>query len=296
MRQARVVVTGGSGFLGSFLCERLQERGREVFVVDTVEPRWTPWVEWQSFDVAEESSIDHLVGLRPEAIIHMAGLLGTAETFDWPQETVRVNTIGTINVLEACKRVGARYVGVETGTPWLSPYAISKRAATDFARGYGRAFGISTSVLKVFNAYGPRQDGTDKVNKIVPRFAVNAMRGEPLPVFGDGTQVIDVCHVEDVAECFALALEKAPGEGEILHVGSGVPISVLDVASRIIEICGGGELKFLPKRIGEGEEYPVAETRLLRDVLGFVPAPLDDRLKETVEWYRAHVVEPATTL
>ena len=295
MGNPRVVVTGGSGFLGSFLCDRLRDRGHDVVVVDTAEPRWTPWAEWHDFNVADESSIEQLAGLGPEVVIHMAGLLGTAETFDWPQDTVRVNTIGTINVLEACKRLGARYVGVETGTPWLSPYAISKRASTDFARGYGAAFGLRTSILKVFNAYGPRQDGTGKVNKIVPRFAVNAMRGEPLPIFGDGEQVIDVCHADDVAECFALALERAPGEGEILHVGSGVPISVLEVAKAVWEICGGGELKFLPRRIGEGEAYPVAETKPLREALGFVPAPLDDRLKETVEWYRAHVVEPATT-
>ena len=295
MQNSRVIVTGGSGFLGSFLCERLRERGREVVVVDTAEPRWTPWVEWHSADVSREDSIDLLVRLRPEAIIHMAGLLGTAETFDWPQDTVRVNTVGTVNVLEASKQTKARYVGVETGTPWLSPYAISKRAATDFARGYGRAFGLRTSVLKVFNAYGPRQDGTRKVNKIVPRFAVNALRGEPLPIFGDGRQVIDVCHADDVAECFALTLERAPGEGEVLHVGSGVPITVLEVAERVMEICGGGRLEFFPRRVGEGEEYPVAATQRLRELIGFVPAPLDDRLKETIEWYRAHVAEPAET-
>lgn len=293
MQNAKIVVTGGSGFLGSFLCERLRDRGRDVVVLDTSEPRWTPWVEWHSADVSREESIELLVRLQPAAVIHMAGLLGTAETFDWPQDTVRVNTVGTVNVLEACKQTKARYVGVETGTPWLSPYAISKRAATDFARGYGRAFGIRTSVLKVFNAYGPRQDGTGKVNKIVPRFAVNALSGEPLPIFGDGRQVIDVCHADDVAECFALTLERAPGEGEVLHVGSGEPITVLEVADRVMEFCGGGTLRFFPRRVGEGDEYPVADTSRLREMLGFVPAPLDDRLKETIEWYRAHLTEPA---
>jgi UDP-glucose 4-epimerase len=292
----RIIVTGGSGFLGSFLCERLRDRRYEVIVLDNSEPLWTPWVEWHDVDVADQGSMDSIVQFQPDAVIHMAGLLGTAETFDWPQETVRVNTIGTINALEACKRMGARYIGVETGTPWLSPYAISKRAATDFARGYGAAFGIRTSVLKVFNAYGPRQDGTGKVNKIVPRFAVNALRGEPLPIFGGGRQVVDLCHAEDVAECFVRALEQTPGVGEVIQVGSGVPITVMEVANRVLELCGGGDLKLLPKRLGEGDEYPVADTTLPREILGFVPEPLDDRLVETIEWYRTRVVEATASV
>jgi nucleoside-diphosphate-sugar epimerase len=247
-------------------------------------------------DVADQASIDMITQLQPDAVIHMAGLLGTAETFGWPQETVRVNTIGTINALEACKRIDARYIGVETGSRWLSPYAISKRAASDFARGYGAAFGIRTSVLKVFNAYGPRQDGTGKVNKIVPRFSVNALRGEPLPIFGDGHQVIDLCHADDVAECFVRALERAPSAGEVIQVGSGVPTTVLELARLVLELCGGGDLKFLPKRLGEGNEYPVADTNLTRRILEFVPEPLDDRLVETIEWYRTSVVEPAVSL
>jgi UDP-glucose 4-epimerase len=287
----RAVVTGGSGFLGSFVCERLQERGHEVVVVDTVPPKWTPSLDWHRLDVVDDAIVTEIAALRPDAIVHLAGLLGTSETFGWPQETIRVNTIGTVNVLEACRRVGASYVGVETGTPWLSPYAISKRAATDFARGYNRAFGLRTSVLKVFNAYGPRQDGTGRVNKIVPRFAVNAILGRPLPIFGSGDQVIDVMHAEDVAECFARAVESAPGEGEIVEVGSGVPITVHEVADRILEIAGGGSFTYLPRRLGEGDEYPVADTTLCRGLLGFVPQPLDDRLKETMDWYQENVVQ-----
>jgi UDP-glucose 4-epimerase len=225
--------------------------------------------------------------VRPDAVIHMAGLLGTSETFDHPQATIRTNVIGTVNVLEACRdRPDVPFVGVQTGTPWLSPYAISKRAATDLARGYQRAFGIRTTVMKVFNAYGPRQDGTGPVNKIVPRFAVNALRGEPLPIFGDGSQVIDLVHAEDCAEAFVRAVEMAPGRGEVIEVGSGTPITVLEVARRVIDIVGRGELRFLPPRLGEGPEYPVADTALARDLLGFVPQARLDRLPATVGWYR----------
>jgi UDP-glucose 4-epimerase len=286
----RVVVTGGSGFLGSFVVERLLDRGHTVHVIDVRKPEWTPTVHWIEKDTADQAGVSGVIAdVRPAAVFHLAGLLGTSETFDHPQRTVRTNVIGTVNVLEACRSATTRYIGVQTGTPWLSPYAISKRAATEFALGYHRAFGMPVTVLKIFNAFGPRQDGTGPVNKIVPRFAVDALRGEPLPIFGDGTQVIDLIHADGCAECFVLALERAPGRGEVIEVGSGIPITVREVAERILDIAGGGKVEYLPGRIGEGPEYPVADVSLAREMLGIVPPAGLDRLPETVEWYRARL-------
>ena len=288
----RVLVTGGSGFLGSFVVERLLDRGHDPIVADVRDPRWTPGVPWIDMDVTDGASVrDTFEEAGPEAVVHLAGLLGTSETFDHPHRTVHTNVVGTLNVLEACRTDGRRFIGVETGTPWLSPYAISKRAARDFARSYHQTFGVPVTVLKVFNAFGPRQDGTGDVTKIVPRFAVNAIRGEPLPVFGDGSQVIDLVHAEGCAESFVRAVERAPGRGEVIEVGSGEPISVLAVARQILDLVGGGgDVRFLPPRIGEGDERPVADTRAARDLLGYAPSAELHRIAETVEWYRDHVV------
>lgn len=286
----RIVVTGGSGFLGSFVVERLLDRGHTVSVIDVRKPDWTPAAEWIEQDTAEAGISQVIADVRPEAVFHLAGLLGTSETFDHPQQTVRTNVIGTVNVLEACRSLPAsRYIGVQTGTPWLSPYAISKRAATEFAQAYHRAFGMPVTILKIFNAFGPRQDGTGPVNKIVPRFAVNALRGEALPIFGDGNQVIDLIHADECAECFVLALERAPGRGEVIEVGSGIPITVREVAERVMDIVGEGEVEYLPGRIGEGPEYPVADLTLAKELLGILPSAGLERLPETVEWYRARL-------
>ncbi|MGH2685430.1 MAG: NAD-dependent epimerase/dehydratase family protein, partial [Actinomycetota bacterium] len=256
-------------------------------------PRWTGGVPWLQVDVGSRDAVTAAVAeAEADAVIHLAAILGTAETFDHPWKTVEANVGGTINVLEACRaRPGTHYFGVETGTPWLSPYAISKRAATDFARAYHRGFGVPVTILKGFNVYGPRQMGTEAVTKIVPRFGLNALRGEPLPVYGDGTQTIDLVHVEDCATSFALAVERAPGRAEVIEVGTGVPITVLEVARRILDLVGGGEMEFLPMRIGEGPEYPVADTRMAREVLGHVPPATPERLAETVLWYREHMLE-----
>jgi UDP-glucose 4-epimerase len=286
----RAVVTGGSGFLGGHVVERLRERGHHPVVLDLRPPEASiPWLE---VDVGSPNAVQGAVDeAAPDVVIHLAALLGTTETFEHPRETVQANVFGTLNVLDACRsRPGTHFIGVETGTPWLSPYAISKRAAADFARSYQRNFGVPVSILKGFNVYGPRQMGTEAVTKIVPRFATDAARGVPLPVYGDGSQVIDLVHVEDTAECFVRAAERAPGLGEMIEVGTGVPISVIEVARHIIDLAGGGDVTFLPMRIGEGPEYPVADTTAARDLLGFVPSADLDRLEETVRWYRDQVM------
>src|SRR5207253_1393573 len=120
------------------------------------------------------------------------------------------NIIGTLNILTVCRATNAHYIGVETGRHWPSPYAITKATAAEFSNAYARTFGLRTSILRVFNAYGPRQKGTGAVTKIVPRFAVNLMRGEPVPVFGDGSQAVDLIWAPDVADCFARAIENLP--------------------------------------------------------------------------------------
>jgi nucleoside-diphosphate-sugar epimerase len=287
--ERRVAVTGGSGFLGGHVVDLLRGRGHHAVVLDLRRPTGpAPWIE---IDVGSPEAVrDALAEAAPDAVIHLAALLGTTETFEHPRETVEANVVGTVNVLEACRaRPGTHFLGVETGTPWLSPYAISKRAAADFARSYQRNHGVPVTLLKAFNVFGPRQVGTEAVTKIVPRFATNAALGLPLPVYGDGRQVIDLVHVGDTAECFVRAVERAPGLGETIEVGTGVPVTVLDVARRIIDLAGGGDVEFLPMRLGEGPEYPVADTTLARELLEFVPSAGLSRLDETVRWYRDQV-------
>jgi nucleoside-diphosphate-sugar epimerase len=285
----RVAVTGGSGFLGGHVVERLSARGHDPVVLDLRPTSSAPWIE---VDIGDPAAVSGAIAeVAPHAVIHLAALLGTTETFEHPRETVQANVIGTLNVLDACReRPGTHFIGVETGTPWLSPYAISKRAAAEFARSYHRNLEVPVTILKGFNVYGPRQMGTEAVTKIVPRFATDAALGVPLPVYGDGRQVIDLVHVDDTAECFVRAAERAPGLGEVIEVGTGVAVTVIDVARRIIELAGGGEVRFFPMRIGEGPEYPVADTTKARDLLGFVPSADLDRLEETFRWYSDQVV------
>jgi UDP-glucose 4-epimerase len=288
-KQVHVLVIGSSGFLGSFVVEALLAEGHEVTGADLTASPWAPDLPWVKCDVRDVATLrSTFAEYRPEAVMNLSGVLGTQETFDHPQDTVATNVLGSINVLDCARDWGMPYIGVQTGTPWFSPYAISKRSATEFVRSYHFAYGLRGTVLKVFNAYGPRQDGTGKVNKIIPRFVHNALRGEPIPIFGSGEQVIDLVHAEDCAAAFSRALTRAPFKGEVIEVGSGKPIRVLDVAQAVIDIVGQGSVEHGPRRMGEGAEYPVADLTVCRDVLGFVPDASLDRLAATVEWYRRY--------
>src|SRR5207244_4151690 len=125
---------------------------------------------------------------------------------------------------------------------------------------------------------------------------VNLMRGEPVPVFGDGSQAVDLIWAPDVAECFARAVAMLPGEGELIDIGSGVERSVIDIARTCAELIGvEPTFERRPHRRGEGENYPVADTSAMVRYLDFEPPDRDDgivreRLRGTIEWYREHVV------
>src|SRR5262249_3935157 len=196
-----VLVIGSRGFLGSFVVEALEAEGHRAIGADLAASPWAPELTWVKCDVRDAGVLRSTFSEhRPEAVMNLSGVLGTQETFSYPQETISTNVLGAINVLDCARDWGVPYIAVHKGPPVLGPDAISKRSAPEFVRSYLLAYGLRGTVLKVFNAYGPRQDGTGKVNKIVPRFVHNALRGEPLPIFGTGEQVIDLVHAEDCAK------------------------------------------------------------------------------------------------
>jgi UDP-glucose 4-epimerase len=296
----RVIVTGGSGFLGSLVTRVLVSQGHEPLVVDVVAPASD--VPFLRSDVADVQIVGKLASLGADAIVHLAGILGTSETFESPQEAFLVNTIGSVNVLEACLISSAHYFGVETGAPWPNPYALSKRAASSLASGYARFRNVRTTTFRVFNLYGPRSHGAQLLaTKAIPVFVSAVRGGEPVPIFGTGLQVMDLMWADDAAEVVVGMLELSPGRGEVIDVGSGLARSVLGVAHLVFAAGGrtpeSGDFLFLPPRTGEGEEHPIADTEVIRCAMGFEsPDAQDDivvaRLRSVFDSYRASDVHP----
>ena len=266
----KVAVTGGSGFIGQAVTGRLRECGHSPVLLDL------PF-----FDVRET------VHLPPgtDAVIHLAGVLGTAELFDRPHDALEVNAEGTLNVLEACRRAGARYVGITLPAVFPSVYTATKICARELERAYWHAYGLQVSRVRAFNAYGPGQKhGPGHPQKIIPTFAVEAWAGRPLPVWGDGTQAVDLVHVDDLGRMLADALGF--GDDGTFDAGTGQAFTVLEVAEMVLDITGSkAGVRHLPMRRGEIPVKIAAEGEGW-DWLGWRPE-FDPRLfRQAVESYR----------
>jgi UDP-glucose 4-epimerase len=268
----RVLVTGSEGFIGAAACRELAARG---MVADRFD---------RPSDVTDRAQVSAAVA-QADAVINLAGVLGTMEIFGAEARAVDVNVIGAVHVFDAAARRGIPVVQIGTGHKGQpNPYAITKGAAEDLALARVAYRGERITVVRAYHAYGPGQKvcpphGTATVRKIIPSFVCRALTGMPLEVNGTGEQLIDLVHVDDVAAALVLALE-CPSQ-HVVEAGTGKPTSVLDAARDVIEACGSrSPIVHLPGRVGEP---------LDASVVAAYPAsrnPWPHRLGETVDYYR----------
>jgi UDP-glucose 4-epimerase len=248
----RALVTGGAGFIGSTLVDRLLAEGHSVDVVDDLstgslsnlaEARATPGYEltFHRLDILDAAVVALVAHRRPEVVFHLAAQADVRVSVERPTFDAEVNVIGTLNVLEGARAAGTRKVvfaasgGTLYGEPEklpvpeshpqrpLSPYGVSKKAACDYLAAYRELHGIEFTALALANVYGPRQDPHGEAG-VVAIFAGRLLAGEPCTIFGDGTQTRDFVYVDDVVDAFARAGSK--GSGLLMNIGTGVETSV----------------------------------------------------------------------
>lgn len=263
------LITGGAGFIGSNLADAVLADGRECHVVDNLSNGQLIRVPDEAeFHEADIRSADALAAIARDAgvgtIFHLAAQADVRKALEDPGYDADVNVIGTINVLEAARAVGARVVFASTGgagygeyeglpvpspetaeTRPLSHYGMSKMAGEGYCHLYGRLYGSQTAVLRLGNVYGPRQDPHGEAG-VVAIFCGRILDGERPRIFGDGLQTRDYVYVGDVVRAF-LAAEAGPA-GETVNIGRGVEVTVLD----LLEGLGyEGEPDFVEARPGE---------------------------------------------
>ena len=295
----RVLVTGGSGFIGRYVCEQLVYEGHTPLVLDHER---NPPIKYDVLlgDVRDDVIVTEAAA-HVDGIIHLAAVLGTQETISNPRPSAITNILGSLNVFEAAAQYDLPVVYIGVGNHWMrihgtGAYTISKTAAEDFARMFNAYRNGRITIVRPVNAYGPGQSvaapfGTSKVRKITPSFICRALCGMPIEVYGSGDQVSDMVYVEDVAKVLVAAL----GSGEEGPIECGPPTSV--TVNQMAKMVAGEvaidtevqvPIEHLPMRPGEVPDAVVkADTSTLKliglDADDFVP--LNEGIRSTVQWF-----------
>lgn len=294
----RVLVTGGTGFIGRYVIAALEGAGHTPVILDRRD-RW-PHAGLRAYetifgDVTSPVQVYEAVS-TVDGVIHLAAILGTQETIHRPHGAVEVNIGGSLNVFRACKARQVPAVYITVGNHWMqNPYAITKTAAERFAWMFNREHGTKIAVVRALNAYGPGQ-AEKPVRKILPSFIGRALRGEPIEVYGDGKQIMDMIHARDVADILVRALTVDHGNyEEAFEAGTGFRFTVREIAEMVIHAVGAGEIRHLPMRPGEPDHAivlgkpetlrPLYPGKEWQDAEPFVT--LEDGIAETVQAMRS---------
>lgn len=272
----KIVVTGGAGFIGRYVVDHAKRAGHEVWTFD------------HPSDVQNVGDIDaEFEGA--EHVIHLAGVLGTHELFDTPHMAVKVNVLGTLNVLEWCRHNRAGYTGILMPDVFPSIYTATKVAGARLASAYHHSHDVPVSHVRAFNAYGPGQKhGPGHPQKIIPTFAVEAWSGRPIPIWGDGEQTVDLIHADDLGRMLVDAVRF--GEDDVFDGGSGEALTVNQVADAIADYVAVRQHRepiphqYLQMRRGELPTTIVA-TGEGWGRLGWCPRTAGELLLETVDAY-----------
>jgi UDP-glucose 4-epimerase len=309
-----VLVTGGAGFIGSQLADRLLAEGHRVVSVDDLSSgRIANLVEARGYgkdfsffnmDVRAEGLLPLFERHRPEVVFHLAAQAGVRPSLSDPVHDASVNIMGTLNILEASVRIGARKViyaasgGTLYGEPRrlpakesaaqgsrpLSPYGVSKKVALDYLAYFQRYRNLDHTALALGNVYGPRQDPIGEAG-VVSIFAARMLTGEAPTIFGDGNQTRDYIFIDDTIHAFVQSMDR--GSGKLVNVGTGLETSVNHLYRLLSEITGfAGEPEFGPQ--------PPAELRRMALDISSAPSAiawkpwthLEDGLAETVAYLK----------
>jgi len=307
--RGRAVVTGGAGFLGSHICERLLTDGWEVVCIDNFLTGTPANVEHllsnPGFRMMRANVTDYVhVAGHVDVIYHFASPASPIDYLQLPIQTMKVGSIGTLHMLGMAKDKGARLVLASTseayGDPEVHPqpesywgnvnpvgprgvYDEAKRFAEALTMAYRRFHDVDTGIVRIFNTHGSRMRPND--GRAIPTFIKQALKNEPITVAGDGSQTRSIQHVDDLVE--GVVRMAASEQAGPINIGTPHEVSMLQLAETIKELCGSSSsIEFIPRP----EDDPTIrnpDITLARELLGWEPlVPFEEGLKRTIAWFR----------
>jgi UDP-glucose 4-epimerase len=312
-----VLVTGGAGFIGSHLVDRLVLAGHDVLVLDDLsggrmdnldQARRTPerHLRFQRCDLVDPSAAPLIIHARPDVVFHLAAQLDVRRSVEDPVRDATINILGTIQLLEACRAAGTRKIvfassgGTIYGEPPAaalpvgedhdghprSPYGASKRAVEEYLHVYDALYGLDWTSLALGNVYGPRQDPRGEAG-VVSIFGARMLAGHGVTIYGDGTQTRDFVYIDDVVQALMQAMQR--GSRLRCNIGTGRPVSVQQLFAELAELTGYDQEPYhAPARAGELAHIALDVRRAGR-ALDWRPwTELREGLAGTLDWLKRH--------
>jgi dTDP-glucose 4,6-dehydratase len=309
----KVVVTGGSGFLGSHLCENLLNLGHDVLCLDNLITGRTENISHlignEHFKFIKQDVTEYIVVDGPvDAVLHFASPASPIDYLEKPIQTLKVGSLGTHKTLGLAKAKGARFLLASTsevyGDPLVNPqpesywgnvnpvgprgvYDEAKRFAEAMTMAYQRFHGLDTRIVRIFNTYGPRMRPND--GRVVSNFIVQALQGQPITVYGDGKQTRSFCYVSDLVRGI-LALLMAERTSEIgmpFNIGNREERTVLDLATKVIAMTGSSSSIVTRDLPVDDPHVRCPDSRRTQSILGWKPeVGIDQGLEQTIAYFK----------
>lgn len=306
--RGRIIVTGGSGFLGSHLCARLLDEGHEVMCVDNFfsssRANVAPFMDNHRFELIRHD-VTFPLYVEADAIFNLACPASPVHYQHDPVQTIKTCVHGAINMLGLAKRIGAPIFQASTsevyGDPEHSPqkedywghvnpigirscYDEGKRCAEALFFSYHRQHGVAIRVGRIFNTYGPNMHPCD--GRVVSNFIVQALRGEPITVYGDGSQTRSFCYVSDLIDCI-LAFMRLPSDfAGPMNMGNPTEFTIMELAQLVLELTGSRSRIIHEPLPGDDPRQRRPDISVAREKLGFEPrVPLRQGLVETIAYF-----------
>lgn len=309
-RDLKVLVTGGAGFLGSWVAESLLALSAEVAVLDNFagglrvnvdHMLGNPRFRLIEADVSTWEPVGHF-----DYVVHAASRASPEEYQAHPVETLYANSVGTLRILEYARRSGCRLLYTSTSevygdaeviptpeTYWgrvnpvgvRSCYDEAKRFAEAAIAAYVRQYGVDAVIVRIFNTYGPRIRGDGYYGRVIPRFIAQALRGEPVTVNGDGSQTRSFTYVSDTVRGLLRALASANARGQYLNIGNTVETTILEVAKLVLKVTDSNSKIVFQELPQDDPKRRCADISLAKRVLSWAPeVTLETGLKQTLKW------------